>query len=140
MKEYATILQKQGIGLPDDLASRVLERQKTQAQKRALAPPSASGGTASAGEVKDLKIKLSHKDKEIRELQQRLKDQQVFLDQKDRQLKEVEKERDTLGLQNETMAAQHEKMVETLKQNNVEFDSKQFEAKAGGSGSGDAAK
>ena len=140
VKEYATILQKQGIGLPDDLASRVLERQKTQAQKRALAPPSASGGTASAGEVKDLKIKLSHKDKEIRELQQRLKDQQVFLDQKDRQLKEVEKERDTLGLQNETMAAQQEKMVETLKQNNVEFDSKQFEAKAGGSGSGDAAK
>ena len=45
-----------------------------------------------------------------------------------------------MGLQNETMAAQQEKMVETLKQNNVEFDSKQFEAKAGGSGSGDAAK
>lgn len=51
------------------------------AQKRALAPPSSSGGGgASAGEVKDLKIKLSHKDKEIRELQQKLKDQQVFLD------------------------------------------------------------
>jgi chromosome segregation ATPase len=44
-----------------------------------------------------------------------------------------------LGLQNETMAAQNEKMAETLKQNNVEFDSKQFEAKAGG-GSADSAK
>ena len=31
VKEYATILQDQGIGLPKDLASRVLERQKTQA-------------------------------------------------------------------------------------------------------------
>lgn len=140
VKEYATILQQQGIGLPDDLASRVLERQKTQAQKRALAPPSTSGGAASAGEVKDLKIKLSHKEKEIRELQQKLKDQQVFLDQKDRQLQEAEKERDALGLQNETLAAQKEKMVETLKQNNVEFDAKQFEAKAGGSASAEAPK
>lgn len=126
--------------MPEDLASRVLERQKTQAQKRALAPPSAAGGTASAGEVKELKIKLSHKDKEIRELNQKLKDQQVFLDQKDRQLKEVEKERDALMLQNETMTAQKEKMVETLKQNNVEFDSKQFEAKAGGSTAAEVAQ
>ena len=31
VKEYATILQDQGISLPADLASRVLERQKTQA-------------------------------------------------------------------------------------------------------------
>ena len=61
--------------------------------ERALAPPSSAGGSASAGEVKELKIKLSHKEKEIRELQQKLKDQQVFLDQKDRQLREAEKER-----------------------------------------------
>lgn len=75
------------------------------AQKRALAPPSSSGGGgASAGEVKDLKIKLSHKDKEIRELQQKLKDQQVFLDQKDRQLKEAEKESDNLRIQNESIS------------------------------------
>ena len=124
MKEYATVLQDQGISLPADLASRVLERQKTQAQKRAQAPSAAPSGTASAGEVKELKIKLSHKDKEIRELHQKLKDQQVFLDQKDRQLKEVEKERDGLALQSETMAAQNEKMAEALKQNNVEFDNK----------------
>ena len=128
VKEYATLLQEQGVGLPDDLQSRVLERQKTQAQKRALAPPSA-GASASPGEVKELKIKLSHKDKEIRELQQKLKDQQVFLDGKDRQLKEVEKERDNLAIQNETLSAKADSMAETMKQNNVEFDNKQFEAK-----------
>jgi len=71
-----------------------------------------------------LKIKLSHKDREIRELQQRLKDQQVFLDQKDKQLKEVEKERDNLALKSESMA-------EKLKTNNIEFDSKQFDQKPG---------
>ena len=31
VKEYATLLQEQGVGLPEDLANRVLERQKTQA-------------------------------------------------------------------------------------------------------------
>ena len=45
-----------------------------------------------------------------------------------------------MGLQNETMAAQNEKMAETLKQNNVEFDNKQFEAKSGGSSSAEVAQ
>lgn len=49
--------------------------------------------------MKDLKIKLSHKEKEIRELQQKLKDQQVFMDKKDRMVKEAEQERDTLAVQ-----------------------------------------
>jgi len=61
-------------------------------------------GSANPAEVKDLKIKLSHKDKEIRELQQKLKDQQVFLDQNDKQLKEAEKERDLAALKSESMA------------------------------------
>ena len=117
----------------------MLERQKTQAQKRALAPSSA-GASASPGEVKELKIKLSHKDKEIRELQQKLKDQQVFLDGKDRQLKEVEKERDNLAIQNETLSAKADSMAETMKQNNVEFDSKQFEAKQGAASGADGAQ
>ena len=122
-------LSSSGISVPGDLAARVLERQKTQqaaqAQRRALAPPSSAAGAASAGEVKELKIKLSHKEKEIRELQQKLKDQQVFLDQKDRQLREAERERDNLALQSESMA-------EKLKTNNIEFDLKQFDAKPGG--------
>lgn len=129
VKEYATILQSNSIEVPGDLSARVLEKQKTQqaaqASKRASAPPSSAGGSANAGEVKDLKIKLSHKEKEIRELQQKLKDQQVFLDQKDRQLREAEKERDNLALQSESMA-------DKLKTNNIEFDAKQFEAKPGG--------
>ena len=58
-------------------------------------------------------------------LQQKLKDQQVFIDQKDRQLREAEKERDNLALQSESMA-------DKLKTNNIEFDTKQFEAKPGG--------
>lgn len=98
-----------------------------------MAPPSSAGGSASAGEVKELKIKLSHKEKEIRELQQKLKDQQVFLDQKDRQLREAEKERDNLALQSESMA-------EKLKTNNIEFDTKQFEAKPGGGQSAEVAQ
>lgn len=90
--------------------------------------------------MKDLKIKLSHKEKEIRELQQKLKDQQVFLDQKDRQLKEAEKERDNLTIQNEMLNAKAESMAETMKQNNVEFDSKQFEAKQAAATGAEAAE
>lgn len=124
--------------MPDNLAEKVLERQKTQAQKRAAAPP-ASGGSANPTEVKELKIKLSHKDKEIRELKQKLQDQQVFLDQKDRLLKEVEKERDNLIQSNETLNAKADSMAETMKKNNVQFDAKQFEAKqSAGSGGAEA--
>lgn len=143
VKEYATLLKEKGVDMPNDLAEKVLERQKTQAQKRAAAPPAASGGGGSANpaEVKDLKIKLSHKDKEIRELQQKLKDQQVFLDKKDKQLKEVEKERDNLLLSNESLNAKADSMAETLKKNNVEFDNKQFEAKqAASTGGAEAAQ
>ena len=53
----------------------------------------------------------------------------MFLDQKYRQLKEAEKERDNLAIQNEMLNAKADSMAETMKQNNVEFDTKQFEAK-----------
>jgi hypothetical protein len=36
--------------------------------------PAIAAGGADPGEIKTLKIKLSHKEKEIRELQQKLKD------------------------------------------------------------------
>ena len=63
---------------------RVLERQKTQ-QEAQQRRQTISGGAASTGganpqEVKELKIKLSHKDKEIRELTQKLRDNQVYLE------------------------------------------------------------
>ena len=67
--------------------------------------------------MRELKIKLSHRDREIRELQQRLKDQQLFLDKKEKQVVELEKERDNLALKSESMS-------EKLKTNNIEFDSK----------------
>jgi len=67
--------------------------------------------------VRELKIKLSHKDREIRDLQQKLKDQQVFLDLRDGQLREAEKERDSLTLKADAMG-------KALKTNNVEFDAK----------------
>ena len=60
--------------MPDDLSAKFLEKQKTQAVKaekkeaaQQVAARPAAGG-ANPAEVKDLKIKLSHKDKEIREL------------------------------------------------------------------------
>ena len=84
--------------------------------------PTAVGG-ANPQEVKDLKIKVSHKDKEIRELQAKLKNQQVFLDQKDKLLKEGEQERDNLMMQNEAMGAK-------LKENNLEIDGKGMQQKA----------
>lgn len=50
-----------------------------------MAPSAAaSAGGANPQEVKELKIKLSHKEKEIRELTQKLRDNQVYLDQKDK--------------------------------------------------------
>ena len=70
--------------------------------------------------MRELKIKLSHKDKEIRELTQKLKDQQVFLDQKDKHLKEAEKERDNLVLKTEAMS-------EKMKAGGVDFDGKSFD-------------
>jgi len=59
--------------MPDELSAKFLEKQKTQevkAQKRQAAQQVAvsSSGPANPAEVKDLKIKLSHKDREIREL------------------------------------------------------------------------
>ena len=46
------------------------------------------------------------------------------MDQKEKQLREVEREKDHLALKSESMA-------EKLKANNIEFDNKQFEQKAG---------
>lgn len=80
-------------------------------------PAPTQSGSSDPGEVRELKIKLSHRDREIRELQQRLKDQQLFLDKKEKQVSELEKERDNLALKSESMS-------EKLKSNNIEFDSK----------------
>ena len=69
-------MQQSGVAVPDDLGAKFLEKQKTQevkaekkqAAQRAAAPPSSAGGGANPAEVKDLKIKLSHKEREVREL------------------------------------------------------------------------
>lgn len=129
MREYTDLLREHNIGLPNDLNERVLERQKTQqeaAQRRqsimAPSPAASSQGGANPQEIKELKIKLSHKEKEIRELTQKLRDNQVYLDNKDKQLKELTTECDSLNLKCEAMAAK-------LKENNVEFDAKAFEPK-----------
>jgi hypothetical protein len=81
-------------------------------QKR---PVAAALGGANPQEVKDLKIKLSHKDKEIRELKSKLGNQQVFLDEKTRQIKEVEIERDSMMIKIDAMAKK-------LKESNIEFE------------------
>lgn len=74
-------------------------------------------GGADPAEIKTLKIKLSHKEKEIRDLQQKLKDQSVFNDKKDKAVKEAEQERDALAVQVDALKAK-------LKENNIEFDGK----------------
>lgn len=91
----------------------------------AAAAPTAGGGGANPQEVRELKIKLSHREKEIRELTQKLRDNEVFLKRKDAELKEAEKERDALSQKCEAM-------LEQLKSNNVEFNEKAFEPKDGG--------
>ena len=54
------------------------------------------------------------------------------MDQKEKLLREVEKEKDHLALKSESMA-------EKLKANNLEFDNKAFEQKAGAAASPDLA-
>jgi len=71
--QVIAFVKHSGLTLPPELAdSDALEmKQKAseETKKKAITAPShASSGGASAGEVKDLKIKLSHKDREIREL------------------------------------------------------------------------
>ena len=65
-------MQRGGIAVPDDLGARFLEKQKTEEvkaqKKQAVKQVAAPSGAANPAEVKDLKIKLSHKDREIREL------------------------------------------------------------------------
>ena len=58
---------------------------------------------------------MSHKDKEIRELTQKLKEQAAVMDKKDKLLKETEREKDSLTLKIEAM-------TEHMKSNSVEFD------------------
>ena len=65
-------MQKSGLTLPPELADKealagkqkAIEEPKKKATATAAQQPGGSGGA----EVKDLKIKLSHKDREIREL------------------------------------------------------------------------
>ena len=117
MAEYVIIVKNSGGAIPENLMEQIAERsKKTETKVKALQAPTHSG-SADPGEVKELKIKLSHRDREIRELTQRLKDQQLFLEKKEKLVSELEKEKDTLALITESMA-------EKLKSNNIEFDSK----------------
>ena len=71
MAEYIAFVQKSGLAVPPELADReaIADKQKAiEEPKKKAAPTQLSGGGASSAEVKDLKIKLSHKDREIREL------------------------------------------------------------------------
>ena len=125
VSEHVILLKEAGVSVPDNIGAKFLEKQKSveQTQKvRQVAQQNQGGANPQA--VKDLKIKISHKDREIRELTQKLKDQQVFLDKKDKYIKEVEQERDNLALKSESMQ-------EKLKANNIEFDAKKFESKPG---------
>ena len=119
--EYVIIVKKSGVEIPSNLGEIIAERQKVSdtAKPKQLKAPT-SGGSADPNELRELKIKLSHRDREIRELNQRLKDQQLFLDKKEKQVAELEKERDNLALKSESMG-------EKLKSNNIDFDSKQFD-------------
>ena len=57
--------------MPDDISAKFLQKQKTdevKAEKRQAAARVAPSGPANPAEVKDLKIKLSHKEREVREL------------------------------------------------------------------------
>ena len=66
--EYQTIVKKQGIEVPN-LEAQYLEKQKAQEQTQKVRQlAQASHGGADPQEVKDLKVKLSHRDREIREL------------------------------------------------------------------------
>jgi chromosome segregation ATPase len=128
VKEYVVLLQTNNIALPADLVERVMEQQqlKKESSEKKQKAITTAGGSGSSQDVKDLKIKLSHKERELRELQQKLRDQQIFLDKTKKQLQETEKEKDQLALKSEAMA-------EKLKSNNIEFDSNQFEGKAAAS-------
>ena len=66
------LIKTSGIAIPADLSEKVFEQQKQQEEKalkrQASLTATASARTTSAGsgELKDLKIKLSHKDREIK--------------------------------------------------------------------------
>ena len=110
------------------------KKEEAPAKPKAVSAPTASGGGgANPAEVRELKIKLSQRDRELRDLQQKLKDQQIIIDQRDKTIKEIEKEKDNITLKSESMA-------EKLKSNNIEFDGKDFEAKPGQGQSQEAAQ
>lgn len=50
-----------------------------QRRNTITAPQAPGGGGANPQEVKELKIKLSHKEREIRELNQKLEDNKVYM-------------------------------------------------------------
>ena len=110
------------------------KKEEAPAKPKAVSAPStAASGSANPAEVRELKIKLSQRDRELRELQQKLKDQQLIIDQRDKTIKEIEKEKDNITLKSEARA-------EKLKTNNIEFDTKDFEAKTGQAQSQEAAQ
>lgn len=125
--------------MPQDLGQKAAlaiaaKKEAAPAKPKAVSAPAASGGGgANPAEVRELKIKLSQRDRELRELQQKFKDQQIIIDQRDKTIKEIEKEKDNITLKSESMA-------EKLKSNNIEFDGKDFESKAGEAQSPDAAQ
>jgi hypothetical protein len=116
--EYVIIVKSSGGSIPSNLMEQIAERSKKPEPVKAISMQAPTqSGSADPTELKELKIKLSHRDREIRELTQRLKDQQLFLDKKEKQVLELEKEKDSLALKSESMA-------EKLKTNNIEFDNK----------------
>lgn len=135
---YVAFVQDSGLTLPPDLGQKaklaiVAKKEEAPAKPKAVSAPSAAAsGSANPAEVRELKIKLSQRDRELRELQQKLKDQQLIIDQRDKTIKEIEKEKDNITLKAESMG-------EKLKANNIEFDSKDFDMKPGQGQSQEAA-
>jgi len=121
------------LGQKAKLAIAAKKEEAPAKPKVVSAPSTAASGSANPAEVRELKIKLSQRDRELRELQQKLKDQQLIIDQRDKTIKEIEKEKDNITLKSEAMA-------EKLKTNNIEFDTKDFEAKTGQAQSQEAAQ
>jgi hypothetical protein len=64
--EYVIIVKSTGASIPENLLEQIAERSKKSEKPKALQAPSHSG--SDPAEIKDLKIKLSHRDREIREL------------------------------------------------------------------------
>eukprot|EP00347_Sterkiella_histriomuscorum_P016618 403352497 len=117
VKEYQNLLSSHNIKLPDDFQSKAQQRaaQNTTPSKTISSDQlGLQSGSINFQEVRDLKISMSRKEKELKDLKEQLQQALVKSNEKDQQIELLQQERDNLRLKNEIMS-------ECLDKNNIKF-------------------